>query len=433
MTQFAPGVPKTAIAPITVNPAGMSCEIELFLGPNDTTKAATSGRVPFVSTGSPMNVSLPIVMPANPGNYHGYIDVFAAGSRFLAYTLSEDVAIIDQLVLTGTNIGQVLWSGYIIDLANGLKQTWGIKNAEQQPVYLNPTNGTQILIGYNILTVGQVHVSEVGPFLVNLPSTSGVFVWNGGAKKFEGGNAGVDLSTSDNKQKLLCDVTYFDDYNSRVMLKIVGSTPCSGFVDVGQFFLGQDAILYGYRAPLNSHYQPALGTERLVIENAIFKKIGIPVPQGTLYLSGWTCTAIHRPRTLPDSAYVFSASVTYDQFFGGYMDNGLRAYTTTKIHINSLTGSIQPFKVVIAMTGPIVLETLSSIISIPVQELNGPISNYLYTIGNIPTGYFTGATVYSPPPWTIWANPDLNAVFIDNPEINNWIRVASVPSFSYAA
>ena len=93
MPQFSPGEVKTAIAPITAKPSGMSCEAELFLGPNDLTKVVKSGRIPFVSTGAAKNVSLPITMPSAPGSYHGYIDVFTEGLRFLAYNTKEDVAI----------------------------------------------------------------------------------------------------------------------------------------------------------------------------------------------------------------------------------------------------------------------------------------------------------------------------------------------------
>lgn len=93
MPPFVPGESKTAIALITAKPSGMNCEAELFLGPDDATKAVSSGRMPFVSTGEAKNVSLPITMPVSPGIYHGYIDVFAEDLRFLAYILKEDVVI----------------------------------------------------------------------------------------------------------------------------------------------------------------------------------------------------------------------------------------------------------------------------------------------------------------------------------------------------
>ncbi|MBA7658849.1 hypothetical protein ES703_66809 [subsurface metagenome] len=88
-----PGESKTAIAPIVAKPAGMSCEAELFLGPDESTKVVSSGRVPFVSTGASQNVRLPITMPSSPGTLKGYIDIFAAGMRFLAYKTVEDIAV----------------------------------------------------------------------------------------------------------------------------------------------------------------------------------------------------------------------------------------------------------------------------------------------------------------------------------------------------
>ena len=93
MPQFAPSAQKTAVAPITVAPAGLNCEVELFLGPNDATPVASSGIRTFLSTGSPQQVSFPITMPASPGTYHVYVDVYAGGQLILAYIGSEDVII----------------------------------------------------------------------------------------------------------------------------------------------------------------------------------------------------------------------------------------------------------------------------------------------------------------------------------------------------
>jgi len=93
MTEFAPSEAKTAIAPITVSPAGLSCEAEVFLGPDDMTKVATSGRIPFTSTGAPQNVRLPIVMPDAEATYHVYVDVYAEGYLIAAYQAIEDVII----------------------------------------------------------------------------------------------------------------------------------------------------------------------------------------------------------------------------------------------------------------------------------------------------------------------------------------------------
>lgn len=94
MPEFAPGEAKIALAPITVSPSGMSCEAEIFLGPNEATKVVTSGEVPFTSIGAQQSVGLPITMPLNEGSYHPYIDVYAYGVRFLAYQAIEDVVIV---------------------------------------------------------------------------------------------------------------------------------------------------------------------------------------------------------------------------------------------------------------------------------------------------------------------------------------------------
>ena len=104
---LAPGAAKTARVPITAKPAGMACEVEVFLGPNDTTKVVTSGRKPFTSTGASQLVNCPITMPTPPAGegaaYHVYIDVYTGGFRFLAGIGTEDV------VIPGGSIGPIDW------------------------------------------------------------------------------------------------------------------------------------------------------------------------------------------------------------------------------------------------------------------------------------------------------------------------------------
>ena len=93
MPEFAPGEAKTAVAPITVKPSGLSCEAEIFLGPDEMTKVVTSGRVAFTSTGVEQDVSLPVTMPATEGTFHVYADVYAEGILLAAYQALEDVVI----------------------------------------------------------------------------------------------------------------------------------------------------------------------------------------------------------------------------------------------------------------------------------------------------------------------------------------------------
>jgi len=101
---MAPGVSRTAVAPITVSPSGLGCQVELFLGPNDTTKIATSGLKAFSSTGSAQSVRLPVTMPTVGGvAYHVYLDIFAEGYRLLAYTATEDV------IIPSGEVGPITW------------------------------------------------------------------------------------------------------------------------------------------------------------------------------------------------------------------------------------------------------------------------------------------------------------------------------------
>ncbi|GAI74542.1 unnamed protein product [marine sediment metagenome] len=101
---FAAGDSRTAVAPITISPAGLSCGGELYLGPDEVTKVATSGLVPFVSTGLGLAVRLPVIMPS-PGGfaYHVYLDVYANGILLVAYIATEDV------IVPYGEVGPITW------------------------------------------------------------------------------------------------------------------------------------------------------------------------------------------------------------------------------------------------------------------------------------------------------------------------------------
>jgi len=102
---FPPGVAKTAWAPITISPSGIACQAELWLGPNVTTKIATSGLKPFTSTGLAQTISFPITMPSAGGiAYHVYLDVYVAGVLFLAYVATDDV------VIPSGSVGPISWA-----------------------------------------------------------------------------------------------------------------------------------------------------------------------------------------------------------------------------------------------------------------------------------------------------------------------------------
>lgn len=101
MPQFTPGEEGVAIATFPVKPAGLSCEAELFLGPDEVTKVSTSDRIGFTSTGAEQSVDLPITMPSTEGTYHVYIDIYAEGILIPAYQAVEDVVIAPVIGISG--------------------------------------------------------------------------------------------------------------------------------------------------------------------------------------------------------------------------------------------------------------------------------------------------------------------------------------------
>ena len=101
---MAASSPQAALAPITVSPSGLSCAAELYLGPDEATKVATSGLVAFTSTGLVQSVRLPITMPAAVGvAYHVYLDVYANGYPIVAYIATEDV------IIPSGEVGPITW------------------------------------------------------------------------------------------------------------------------------------------------------------------------------------------------------------------------------------------------------------------------------------------------------------------------------------
>lgn len=92
MSQFNPGESKTARAPITVKPSGLSCSAELYLV-SDGTKVVTSGTKTFTSTRAKQDISFSITMPSAEGTYPVYLDIFTNGLLIGAYKATEDVVI----------------------------------------------------------------------------------------------------------------------------------------------------------------------------------------------------------------------------------------------------------------------------------------------------------------------------------------------------
>lgn len=96
MPEFAPGSSHIATLPIAVAPAGLACEVELWLSPDGETKSASSGLVPFTSTGSQQDLSLAVDMPSEEGTYKVLIDIYCEGNLVGAYQALENVNIVAE-------------------------------------------------------------------------------------------------------------------------------------------------------------------------------------------------------------------------------------------------------------------------------------------------------------------------------------------------
>jgi len=110
---FAPGSTHTATVSVPVSPAGMSCTAELWLSADGVTKAASSGAVPFTSTGAQQSISLVITMPAmSPsGGYAVYIDIVSDGVLVGSYQAIENVSVgalvdirVDRISISPTQV-----------------------------------------------------------------------------------------------------------------------------------------------------------------------------------------------------------------------------------------------------------------------------------------------------------------------------------------
>ncbi|GAH94749.1 unnamed protein product [marine sediment metagenome] len=91
---FPPGETRTAKATFPVKPEGLACTAELWLTLNGTTKDATSGEIPFVSTGLDQIVNCPVTMPIGEGYaYAVRLSIKVNGIPIMEFLADESVVI----------------------------------------------------------------------------------------------------------------------------------------------------------------------------------------------------------------------------------------------------------------------------------------------------------------------------------------------------
>lgn len=101
------GSAKIPTALISITPSGITCQAELFIGPDENTRVSTSGLIALTSTGEEQYITLPIVIPSVEyagAVYHAYIDVYVDSVLIASYQG------IDDILIPSINIGDIVWS-----------------------------------------------------------------------------------------------------------------------------------------------------------------------------------------------------------------------------------------------------------------------------------------------------------------------------------
>jgi len=91
--EFLSGSQHTAVVKLAVNPASLSCSIELYLSVDGVTKAVTSGEVNFLSTGVQQSILIPITSPLVQAAYGVYLVILVNDQVFGIYKAAENAVI----------------------------------------------------------------------------------------------------------------------------------------------------------------------------------------------------------------------------------------------------------------------------------------------------------------------------------------------------
>jgi hypothetical protein len=358
------------------------------------------------------------------------INIPAAGLTGIELEITPIVETPTELVLSGQNMPVYLWAGSIKDLSTGVTQAWGTINA-QEPVHLNPLSGNQVIIQYQALDQW-MNLQGWYFFYAEIPHTAGIITWDHSARRFVGGPTGIDLLNSNNKQFIKGTLVSKDTTNNIMTVKVAESIPVSGYIDVGQYFIGENITLYAI---------PPADISGAVEGEMKFEPHGISIPMApwVIYVPGWTTANIRVQRTFPDSAYVFGKDIVAEyQTEGSYWPDAQRMiYGLLKIRINSVTGAVPQFKVVLGAVGQQVYQTpqgyYAVAISAVIRTFTGPLSNIEILGADIQQSLnqFYADNIAGLPPFQIWANPDMNAAFSTSPATGNWVLLASIPMYKF--
>jgi hypothetical protein len=89
---FETGETRIASVSLAVTPAGLPCALNVYLGLSEDAPVSY-GQTGFTSSGVSQQVQVSVPMPAAPGTYHVYLDLYVGGELFRQYQALGDVEV----------------------------------------------------------------------------------------------------------------------------------------------------------------------------------------------------------------------------------------------------------------------------------------------------------------------------------------------------
>ena len=306
MPQFNPGEEGVAIATFPTKPAGLECTAELWLV-SDMTKVATSGRIPFTSTGVDQTIQVPLTMPSS-GTYQALLGIFTDNILIRAFYDPEEIvikeAIPEGFLLSYTNpkrSGSTHWFASIYDV---LTHSYCPADPSGEPLMDVPIlfkpEGNILLLTFvesrSIFYDRHVY----GPFVAEVEP--GIYTWDAQEERLNGRRL-MSLPESNNVCKVIGTVTGIAPWDHKLWLNLEEVSDISGYINAGQYFVGTniEVIYSGY------------AEEGLRIE-AKLKMVPGSFP-GDVDVYGyewhWELTNITFPYGYPPSYYQFTGTIEW--------------------------------------------------------------------------------------------------------------------------
>ena len=107
---FGAGSVHNAVEPVTIGPAGLSCQMQVILATgsdangNPTGIITQSNLISFTATGAAQTVTVPVTMPAGGKSLYAFVDVISGGTIILGLV---DPA---QVIVPSASGGIIVWT-----------------------------------------------------------------------------------------------------------------------------------------------------------------------------------------------------------------------------------------------------------------------------------------------------------------------------------